>query len=107
MSTLTEITDRYAGWLELLSDRDRDWARRRYAEVVEVCEADPARSVWFRMYLGWTVKAVEAEDTAAVLLEAVEAEDGDPVEVARALEAIDRTSREWAEHHEAWHPCQN
>ena len=107
MSSVSELTDRYAGWLELLSDRDRDWARTRYAEVVGLCEADPFRSTWFRMYLGWTVEAIEAEDTAAALLDAVEGEDGPVVEVARALEALDRTSDEWAEHHEAWHPCQN
>ena len=107
MSALTEVTDRYAGWLELLSDTDRDWVRTRYAEVVELRAAEPDCPAWFEWYLGWTVEAIEAEDTAAALHEAVEAEDGDPVEVARALEAIDRTSDEWSAWWPAFHPSAN
>lgn len=107
MSSGKRILDTYAHWLGFLSERDRAWARTRYAEVVELREAEPDRPEWFELYLGWTVAAIDSENPAAALREAIAAEDADPAEVDRALAALDRTSDEWAQWWPAWHPSTN
>ena len=37
------LTDRYAAWLKLLSESDRDFARARHAEIVELRRREPER----------------------------------------------------------------
>lgn len=102
-----EGLDRYAHWLGFLSEKDREYVRTQYAEVVEIRAADPDRPVWYEWYLGWTAAAIDAEDPAATLRAAVEGEDGSAVEVCRALDAMNRTSNEWEQWWPAWHPCSN
>jgi hypothetical protein len=105
-STLT----RYARWLPLLSEKDRQYARDQHAEVVRILAACPDRPTWLEMYYRWTLAGLDAEgDQAAALRLAVagEAEDCDPAEVCRALAAMDRTSHEWAQWWPAWHPSAN
>jgi hypothetical protein len=46
---VTDVIDRYAGWLPLLSKDDRAYARTRYAEVLEIRAADPTRDAWFEL----------------------------------------------------------
>ncbi len=99
--------DRYAGWLELLSEKDRAYARAQHEQVATICAHDPSAPTWLRMYYGWTVAALDAEDPADALALAVENEDGDPAEVCRALAAVELTSDEWAQWWPAWHPCAN
>jgi hypothetical protein len=99
--------DAYAGWLERLSEKDRQYVRDQHAEVALRCAADPSAPVWAAMYFAWTLSAIESENPAAALRQAVESEDSDPAEVCRALAGIDRTSREWAEWWPAWHPSAN
>ncbi len=60
-----------------------------------ICAADPSRERWLERYYRWTCQAMDAEDPAAALAEAVRAERGDPEQIDRALEALDRTSDEW------------
>ena len=106
MSATEDAITRYAGWLPMLSERDLDYARARHAEVVRTLAAEPDRPRWLEIYYRWTLAAIDAENPAAALRQAVEAEDGD-AEVCRALAAMDRTSCESAEWWPAHHPSPN
>ncbi len=53
------------------------------------------------MYLRWTIAAVDAEDPAAALAEAVRAERAEPREIGQALQRLDRTADAWQER---YHP---
>lgn len=96
---------RYASWLPRLSDRDRDHARTRAAEIVEKRIAEPERPEWGELYFTATAAAIDADDPVGALHGVLA--DGDPAEVCRALAAFDRTSNEWAQWWPAWHPCSN
>lgn len=104
---MTPTLDRYAYWLDRLSEADKEYARSRLVEVVAACEADRKRPLWLAMYYAWTVRAIEADDTAGELARAVESQKGDPAEVRKALAALDRTSDEWEQWWPAWHPSRN
>jgi hypothetical protein len=86
---------RYAGWLPYLGAADRDYLHTRRAEVIEMCAEDPARPEWLELYYRWTLTALEAQDPAAALAEAVASDRGKPAEVDRALAALSRTADEW------------
>jgi hypothetical protein len=104
---VSDVLDDYAYWILRLSERDRQYVRDQQAEVVRTLAIEPDRPIWLELYFRWTVVAMDSPDPAAALRRAVEFEVGDPAEVCRALAAIDRTSREWAEWWPAHHPSPN
>ena len=86
-----------------LSERDREYARTRHAEVASICAVDPDAPPWLEIFYRLTILAMDSENPATVLCQAVEAEDSDPAEVCRALAAMERTANEWAE----WWPARH
>jgi hypothetical protein len=98
---------RYAEWLPRLSDKDRQYAREQHVKVTAICAAEPDRPKWLEIFYRWTVAAIDAENPAVALREAVATEPGDPAETCRALAALSRTSREWTDWYAAWHPSPN
>jgi hypothetical protein len=95
MSDREGVIVRYASWLPYLTASDREYARTQHAEVKAICAADPSRERWLERYYRWTITAMDAEAPAVALRQAAEAERGDPEQIDRALQALDRTSDEW------------
>jgi hypothetical protein len=91
-----DVITRYAGWLPYLSADDRQWLHTRHGEVAGLCA--PPGALYRRpyaIYLRWTLRAMDAEDPAAALAEAVRAERGEPADIGEALQRLDRAAGEW------------
>jgi hypothetical protein len=99
---MTDTITRYAAWLPYLAPGDHEYLRTQHREVAERYPDEDALSnafdnygSWHEMYLRWTLAAVDSEDPALALRQAVAAERGAPEDIGRALLALGRISDEW------------
>ncbi len=90
-----ETVARFAGWLPYLTAGDREYVRTQRANVAGICAEDPTAPPWLEYLCRWTLAALDAEDPASALRDAVATTAGDPDEIGRALIAIDRISDLW------------
>jgi len=95
MSTSGHTITRYGEWLPYLSEADRAYVKRWHVEVRELCAEDPTRPRWVEYLTRWTLAALDAEDPAAALADAVAATAGDPHEINQALAELDKIADRW------------